>query len=398
MQSDRIDVCVITTIHSDYDARIYDRGIRVLTEAGYRVGFVGPWPYAAASGVASFDWFQTKRATRRLARPFAAMWTFAKAYRSGAKVFHFHDIDFLPWALLLNSLTPADIVYDVHENYPEDMIHRRHYVPAFLRPILSWIVDRLERYAVRRFAATIVVVPSLADRLGPVARRLVTVRNVSRLDPAPDLPHAPALLYSGGIMRSYGASTLLEIGRELQRRGTPARLVVVDRFLELDLRPGFLGAIASEKLPIDVIPSVHPSELWRVMTLGAVGLVTDALSPNAHLGLHAKFFDYMAMGLPVIASDIANARALIESAQCGVLVPPGNASAFVETALALLRDDARLQTLRANGFAAIQGVYSWRAETAKLVGLMAELLKHRTDRSVAQRGTVNLAAEHSATR
>jgi glycosyltransferase involved in cell wall biosynthesis len=402
MRSDSIDVCVITTIHADYDARIYDRSVRVLAEAGLRVGFIGPWPHTEASGVAAADWFQTKRPAKRSARPLAALRAFLMARRTGAKVFHFHDIDFLPWAILLSAVTAAKVVYDVHENYPEDMIYRRHYVPGYLRPMLSWVVDRLERYAVHRFAATVVVVPSLADRLGPLARRLVLVRNFSRLDPMPDLPHAPALLYSGGIMRSYGSSTLLAIGRELQRRGTPARLVVVDRFLEPDLRPGFLEAIATEALPIDVMPPVHPSELWRVLTLGSIGLVPDVHSPIAHLGLHAKFFDYMAMGLPIVASDIENARALIESAQCGVLVPSEDATAFVEAALALLGDDSRLHRLRQNGMEAIRRSYSWRVETAKLVALMRDLVQESGGSSVLEpathRNAVTLAADRSATR
>src|SRR5689334_3949043 len=81
MTQETIDVCVITTIHGNYDARIYDRGVRVLTEAGLRVGFVGPWPYDARSGIERENWHVTTRAPRRWLRPWFAMRTLFTALR-----------------------------------------------------------------------------------------------------------------------------------------------------------------------------------------------------------------------------------------------------------------------------------------------------------------------------
>lgn len=373
MSSGAVDVCVITTIHSDYDARIYDRGIRVLTDAGLTVGFVGPWPYKAQSGVAPHHWRTTPRAGRRLMRPYLGLRTLIAALRLRARVYHFHDLDFLPWAFVLNALTRARVVYDIHENFPTDILHHKEYLPRVLRVPASSLVSALEHFVVPRLAAVVVVVPSLAERFTPLARQLVMVRNVSRLDPRPDLEHEPNLLYSGGVTRMYGALTLLDVGRELKRRGVGTRLVVVNKFVETDLRPVFDRAIASEDLPIDIIPLVPPSELDRVMTRGAIGLVPDEPTPTNLLGMHAKFFDYMAMGLPIVASDLPRPRELLASAGCGVVVPPSNAAAMVDAALQLLGDPPRLQRMRENGMRALVESYSWKTETDKLVALMRTL-------------------------
>ncbi len=373
MSTESLDVCVITTIHADYDARIFDRGIRVYAEAGLRVGFVGPWPYRSDSGVSASDWHVVPRARSRRTRPFAAARIFLRARRIRTRVFHFHDLDFLPWALLLRATTPALVVYDVHENYPEDIIYHKNWIPRVLRKPLSVLVRGFEKFAAKHLDAAVVVVPHLLERFSRYGIRTEVVRNFSRIEARPDLPHAKALLYSGGIMRFYGSDTLLDIARELKRRGLPYPLVIVDKFTEADLRPLFESAIKDESLPIQIIPQVPASELYRVMEQGAVGLVPDMLTPIAHLGVHGKFFDYMALGLPLVASDIPNARQLITMCNNGILVPPDDPCAFVDAAVALLGDPARLERLRANGLRAYREHFSWTTEAAKLVALVRDL-------------------------
>jgi glycosyltransferase involved in cell wall biosynthesis len=373
MSAESLDVCVITTIHANFDARIFDRGIRVCSEAGMRVGFVGPWPYHDESGVAPSDWHVVPRARSRLTRPFAAARTFFRARQVRARVFHFHDLDFLPWALLLRATTSALVVYDVHENYPEDILYHKNWIPRALRRPLSTLVRVFEEFAARHLDAAVVVVPHLQERFSGYGVRTEVVRNFSRIEARPDLPHAKALLYSGGITRFYGSSTLLEIARELKRRGVPYPLVIVDKFAEADLKPLFESAIEHECLPIRIIPQVPASELYRIMQHGAVGLVPDVLTPSTHLGVHGKFFDYMALGLPIVASDIPNARELITMSGNGVLVPSDDPSAFVDAAVDLLRDPERLARLRENGVRAYREHFSWKTEAAKLPVLLRDL-------------------------
>ena len=366
------DVCVITTIHQPNDARIADRGIRLYTEAGLRTCVISTWPYTDL-GVPREDWIQTRPLSSRADRPRLQVETFRAARRVKAKVYHFHDLDFLLWGVLLHRLHGRPVVYDCHEHYPEDILSAKAWIPPLLRRPLSATVRVVENWAVRRLHHCIVVVPSLVDRFAALGAAPVLIRNFSRADAQPDLPHARALLYAGSISEAYGSATLLGIGRVLKGKGSPVPLIVPDRFAAPALRESFMATIAREGLPIEVVPQVPARELHRLMSRGAIGLVTYEPSPTMAHGMHAKFFDYMAAGLPIVAGDLANARGLIDSVENGVLVTPEDANAFVDESLRLLDDPARLERMRQNGFRAFTERFSWRLERDKLLAYIREL-------------------------
>lgn len=367
------DICVITTIHQRLDARITDRGIRFYTEAGLRTAVICPWEYAPDTGVERKDWIQTTPARHRAQRIRLDWETYHHARRTPALVYHFHDFDFLPWAVLLHRRLRRPVVYDCHENYPEDTLYHKPWIFRPLRLPLSLAVRALENWGVRRLKNCIVVVPSLTDRFRRLGVEPILIRNFSRLEPQPELPHDLALLYAGSISEFYGADTLLDVARVLKRRGEPYPLIVPDRFSSVMLRARFTRAVEREGLPVKVVPQVPPRELHRLMRLGAIGLVTDQNTPTMAHGMHAKFFDYMASGLPMVAGDLPNAHALIQSAKCGVLVEPENAEAFVDAATALLRDPVQREVFRQNGFRAFGEEYSWRAERDRLLAYVRDL-------------------------
>src|SRR4029077_6713065 len=67
---------------------------------------------------------------------------------------HFHDIDILPWMALVSLIKP--VVYDVHENYPEEMLVR-NYIPNFLRKPMYHLV-RWGQFVLSLFIRNIIFV------------------------------------------------------------------------------------------------------------------------------------------------------------------------------------------------------------------------------------------------
>jgi len=72
-----------------------------------------------------------------------------------------------------------------------------------------------------------------------------------------------------------------------------------------------------------------------------------------------KLFEYMAAGVPIVASDLPSIREILQHDRNAWLVPPGNSDSLGEAILALLRDPARSTRLAATAKEDARQ-YSWR--------------------------------------
>jgi hypothetical protein len=223
------DLCVVTTIHESYDVRIYHRELLTLAEAGFSVCIVSSWGRTQGR-LPVAGWVSTPMTRSGWSRIGHGARTFLVAMRVGSRPYLSHDLDFIPRALLLRWLKRVPVVYDCHENYPEEILHGKEWRPRTLRLPLAGMVRTAEEWAARRFDAVLTVVPHQVHRFLRAGARCVIVRNFASCGPRADVSHERALLYSGSLSESYGVNILLAIARELQRRGGPLPLVVGDRF------------------------------------------------------------------------------------------------------------------------------------------------------------------------
>jgi glycosyltransferase involved in cell wall biosynthesis len=86
-----------------------------------------------------------------------------------------------------------------------------------------------------------------------------------------------------------------------------------------------------------------------------------------------KMFEYMAAGLPVIASDFPIWREIIEGAHCGLLVNPLDIKAIANAMQWILDHPAEAETMGKNGKEAVRLKYNWQSESGKLVDLYEHL-------------------------
>jgi glycosyltransferase involved in cell wall biosynthesis len=111
-----------------------------------------------------------------------------------------------------------------------------------------------------------------------------------------------------------------------------------------------------------------------VLARARVGLIPLHPIGNYVEAYPVKLFEYMAAGLPVIATDVPLWRAVLERHGCGVCVPHGSPRRLGEAIGALLDDDERARGMGERGRAAAVEHYSWETQSAVLLELYAELL------------------------
>ncbi|MFZ2259891.1 MAG: glycosyltransferase, partial [Luteococcus japonicus] len=119
---------------------------------------------------------------------------------------------------------------------------------------------------------------------------------------------------------------------------------------------------------------VPPSELPGIIGEGQVGLVLLSRLPNYEHSLPTKVFEYMACGIPFLASDFPYWRELFGGLDAGLFVDPDDQPAIRAALAELLDDPERCARMGANGRRAVEERFGFEAESGKLVTLMERLL------------------------
>ena len=87
-----------------------------------------------------------------------------------------------------------------------------------------------------------------------------------------------------------------------------------------------------------------------------------------------KMFEYMAIGLPVIASDFPLWRRIISDVNCGLFVDPQNPEAIAKAMQWILDHPQEAEDMGQRGRKAVEEVYNWKSESVKLANLYESLL------------------------
>ncbi|MET0819071.1 MAG: glycosyltransferase family 4 protein [Solirubrobacteraceae bacterium] len=362
-------VCHITTVHPVDDHRILHKECASLRDAGYDVTLIAPSEQddvIAGVRIVALRGSVRSRRERMLRRPPAA---YRAALALDADLYHFHDPEFLPWGVRL-ARAGKRVVYDAHEDVPTQ-IRSKDWIPAEARASVAHAFGRLEVACVARLDA--VISPSVValERLRRHAARTAFVANYPRLDwlrPAASWDQrARAACYVGGITPLRGAREMVDAMAHADAELHLAGAISPPELLgELERSPGwprvrYLGRVQHDSVP----------DLFARVKLGLIPLHPVTNYVDAY---PVKLFEYLAAGLPVIATDVPRWREVLEAHDCGVCVPHGSPRLLGEAIARLLDDDARARGMGERGRRAVEQHYSWETQAAVLVGLYADLL------------------------
>ena len=382
----------MTSVHSALDVRIFHRHCKSLARAGYEVVLVAAHPRDA-----KVDGVQIRAIPRRhnrLLRMTCSVYqVFRKALREQADVYHFHDPELIAVGALL-AARGRSVVYDVHEDLPAD-VRYKPYLPAWLRPSLSWLIDRFEKAASHRFSGIVSATRPIADRFASSNKNSIVVHNFPILDELP-LPLVPwenrksSIAYVGSITEARGVRELITAINLVPER-FKARLVLAGSFAPTGLKEKVARSSGWQK--VDYLGVVDRYSVAKVLSSARIGVVLLHPEPNFLRAMPIKLFEYMASGIPVVASDFPLWREMIQDAGYGLVVDPLDSKAIANAIEYLLSHPIEAEAMGQRGREAVERKYNWRGEEEKLFQFYQGLLQ---DASAARGHDPNVATDTSS--
>jgi glycosyltransferase involved in cell wall biosynthesis len=367
----------ITTVHPPSDKRIFHHECRSLSSSGYAVTLLSALQKQAetCSGIRIRPIKSRGGRLRRMIETGAR--AFVTALRERAHLYHFHDPELIIAGLALKAFGKR-VVYDAHENVSDDIL-TKDYVPAPLRPLVAAAVRTIEQLGVRVFDGVVAATPSIAKQFP--REKTVLVQNFPgeeelRIVELSDYRSRPKQAVFAGIMTPLrGIPQTVRAMAYLERRAVPGRLLLAGRFVSADFRAAVEAEAGSSR--VDFLGWRDRDDLLQVFGSCRVGLVLFQPAPNHIDAMPNKLFEYMAAGLPVIASDFPLWREIVGSHRCGILVDPTDPEAIASAISWIFENEAEAARMGERGRKAVGERFSWAPEAKKLVALYNSLLPLR---------------------
>lgn len=363
-------ICHITSAHPTFDIRIFHKECVSLAEAGFEVSLVCTSTKNNTfyeKGVKIIQ-VQTNSKSRFYRMVTSVNQVYKAAINENADAYHLHDPELI-------RLIPRfwrhhkQIVYDAHEDLPKQIMGK-YYLPIPIRKSVARLAALAERHYLKRATAIIAAVETIANHYSWKKERVITLNNYPLKEEFQGIdtlkPHGQHLCYVGSITVIRGICEVVDAlaisKTTLQIAGSYAPLTLRERLQE---KQGWQFVVENGV--------VSRGKIAEILANSSAGVVLFHPLPNHIDAQPTKMFEYMAAGLPVIASNFPLWRSIIEANNCGICVDPMNVEQIAEAITMLQTNPDKAKSMGQSGRKAFLDKYNWDAEKPKLINLYKEL-------------------------
>ncbi|TLS38496.1 glycosyltransferase family 4 protein [Pseudalkalibacillus caeni] len=369
-------VCHLTSVHPAEDIRILIKECQTLAKAGHDVSLV-----VANTDSRSLYGVNVVGVESIVNNPIQRIFkspkrVFETALKIDADVYHFHDPELIPVGLKL-SKKGKHVIYDVHEDVPEQVLSKQ-WIPKPLRKLISTTVEKVERYASKRFSAVVTATPTISKRFKTYNSNTVTVHNYPILNEligqASENSNVEKqgnkVIYIGGITELRGIKEMVA-AMEKVNSSTEAELALAGKFAPEQLKTELETTTGWNY--VNHLGYLNRDQVKSSLSESDIGLVLIHPEPRYVVSLPIKMFEYMSAGIPVIASNFPLWKEIVEGDECGICVDPLNLEEIADAIKWLINNPEAAGEMGRNGRKAIEEKYNWEKESETLINLYNNL-------------------------
>jgi glycosyltransferase involved in cell wall biosynthesis len=284
-----------------------------------------------------------------------------------------NDLDTLMPNFIVSRLRNIPLVYDSHEYFTG--------IPEIQnRPFVKWVWKSIEKSIFPHLKHVMTVSDSIALQYEKeYGIRPVAVRNCS-------MKTDQIIAYSRKELKINADNLLMVLqgtGINIDRGGKELidAINITENVSLLIIGSGNQYEILIEKVSelglegrIKFIPKCPWNELMRYTRLADAGLSIDKNSNlNYNFSLPNKLFDYIAAGIPIIATRLPEIEKIMNEFNCGILISEPSPE-VISSAIIQLRDNrSLLMKLKRNSIRASESL-NWERESSKVEELYSFIL------------------------
>lgn len=357
--------------------RIYHKFCQTLARSAGTVVLIANADHAADDGRVIFDNLSLPFAVslrlglwRRVTRSFQA---FRKALRQQAQIYLVFSLEFVPWALLLKLWTRKPVLFDCMEDF-ESYARQPSDIPPPLRSVIVLLVRALLWTAGKGLNVVTVADEATRQYFRSLSVNALVVHNFPQLElfPVLEAEQDHDLVYHGSIP-TYTFQEMLRIDDALRARGRPVRWLLVGNSPDL-------AWFRSEVQQRDACGRFHfastvpHSDVASHIRRARIGIIPLPDLPKFRTNIPQKLFEYMAVGLPVVLSDLPPSRVFIDGKDVAIMVPPSEAEEYADAISRLLDDPQQRAAMGQRGRLHAEAEYNWERESEKLLNAIHGVL------------------------
>lgn len=358
-------ICHITTVHKQNDVRIFHKECTSLAKKFKTTLLVVNGKTETINNV-SIKVVKVRYRSRisRFLKVSKAL--YEAALKEDAKIYHFHDPDFLPYAAKLKR-NGKMVIYDVHEDLPRQILSK-YWIPIIFRKLISRVIEKYENHIAKKLDFICTSTPFIRDRFLKINPETADINNfpiIENFRVTKEL-NFESLCYIGGITSLRGikesiiASKLCKVKINIAGSYSPEN---------------YKSELKKLKEWDAVIEHGHVNsqEINKILSNSFAGMVTLKPIVNYIDSLPIKMFEYMAAGLPVISSDFPLWKTIVEKNDCGICVDPENPNEIAKAIEFILKNPEKAKKMGQNGRRIVEEKYNWTNEEFKLINIYKKL-------------------------
>lgn len=363
-------ICHFTSVHPRYDTRIFIKECNSLVNNGFDVTLIvaDNLNNEIKNGiniinVGSDNEGRIKRMTH------TAFKIYRELRKNNYDIFHFHDPELLPIALLLK-FKGKRVIYDIHEDTPRDILSK-NWIKKWQRNLVSKCIEKVENFTAKRFTHLITATPFIEKRFKKLTKNVTNINNYPLINElSSDIKwdnKKKQICFIGGINVERGIYEIIDALESID-----IELILAGEF-ETDI----IEKKSKEKegwKKVNYLGHINRDRAKSVLAESIAGLVTYHPEPNHINAQPNKIFEYMSAGIPVIVSNFSLWRQIIETNKCGICVDPLNSIEISEAIQFLKINPDQALKMGLNGKRAVEEIYNWEKEEKKLISIYNSVL------------------------